>query len=75
MIAAKLLLLCLIPWLWPYRVPILIAVIVIASIGSHMPRCYRYYSILDRRLVTTAEAPFATDAPALRVPRTSRPVR
>ena len=62
MIAAKLLLLCLIPWLWTYRVPILIAVIVIASIGSHMPRRYRYYSILDRRPVTTAEAPFAPEA-------------
>jgi hypothetical protein len=46
MIAAKLLLLCLIPWLWSYRVPILILVIVIASVGSHMPRRYRYYSIL-----------------------------
>ena len=34
-----------------------IAVIVIASIGSHMPRRYRYYSILDRRPVTMVEAP------------------
>jgi len=74
MIAAKLLLLCLIPWLWTYRVAILIAVIIIASIGSHMPRRYRYYSILDRRLVTTAEAPIATEAQALRVSRTHRPV-
>ena len=74
MVAAKLLLLCLIPWLWTYRVAILIAVIVIASIGSHMPRRYRYYSILDRRLVTTAEAPFAPEALTLRVPRTHRPV-
>jgi hypothetical protein len=55
MVAAKLSLLCLIPWLWTYRVPILIGVIIIASIGSHMPRRYRYYSILDRRLVTMAE--------------------
>lgn len=75
MIAVKLLLLCLIPWLWTYRVPILVAVIVISSVGSHMPRRYRYYSILDRRLVTTAEAPFAPEGPALRVPPTSRPVR
>jgi len=57
MIVAKLALLCLIPWLWTCRVPILIAVIVIASIGSHMPRRYRYYSILDRRPVTMVEAP------------------
>ena len=75
MVAAKLLLLCLIPWLWTYRVPILIAVIIIASVGSHMPRRYRYYSILDRRPVTLAEAPFATEAQALRVPPASRPVK
>ena len=56
MIAAKLLLLCLVPWLWNYRVPLLIAVIAIASIGSHMPRRYRYYSVLDRRPVTMAKA-------------------
>src|ERR1039457_3405609 len=62
MIAAKVSLLFLIPWLWTYRVPILIVVIIISSIGSHMPRRYRYYSILDRRPVTTAEAPFATEA-------------
>jgi hypothetical protein len=74
MIAAKTLLLCLIPWLWTYRVAMLIAVIIIASIGSHMPRRYRYYSILDRRLVTTPEAPIATEAQALRVSRTHRPV-
>lgn len=57
MIATKLCLLCLIPWLWSYRVPILIAVIVIASVGSHMPRRYRYYSLVNRRPVTMAEAP------------------
>ena len=57
MVAAKVSLLCLIPCLWTCRVPILIAVIIIASIGSHMPRRYRYYSILDRRPVTMVEAP------------------
>jgi hypothetical protein len=30
-------------------VPILIAVIVIGSVGSHMPRKYRYCSLLPRR--------------------------
>jgi hypothetical protein len=44
-------LLCLIPWLWQYRVPILVAVIVIASVGSHMPRRFRHYSLLHRRVV------------------------
>jgi hypothetical protein len=57
MIAAKLSLLALIPWLWTCRVPILIVVILIASIGSHMPRRYRYYSLLDRRPVTMVDGP------------------
>jgi hypothetical protein len=57
MTAAKLSLLSLIPWLWTCRVPILIVVILIASIGSHMPRRYRYYSLLDRRPVTMVDGP------------------
>jgi hypothetical protein len=28
---------CLIPWLWDYHVAILVVVIIIASVGSHMP--------------------------------------
>jgi hypothetical protein len=48
MVIGKLLLLCLIPWLWHARVPILIAVIVIGSVGSHMPRKYRHFSLLPR---------------------------
>ncbi len=48
MVVAKLLLLLLIPFAWSYRLPILLAVIVLASIGSHMPARFRYYSILDR---------------------------
>lgn len=45
----KLLLLCSIPWLWDYRVPILISVLVIASVGAHMPRRYRDFSLLRLR--------------------------
>jgi len=56
MIAVKLSLLCLIPWLWTDRVAILIAVIAIASAGSHMPRRYRYYSLLERRPVMMADS-------------------
>jgi hypothetical protein len=51
----KVLLLCLVPLVWNYRVPILIGVVVIASIGSHMPRRLRYYSFLERRVVESAE--------------------
>jgi len=43
----KLMLLVLILWRWDYRVPILAAVIVLGSVGSHMPRRYRHYPILD----------------------------
>jgi hypothetical protein len=49
MILLKLLLLCLVPWLWSYRVPILFVVIVIASVGSHMPRQVRHYSLIPGR--------------------------
>ncbi len=50
-VIAKLLLLAAIPWAWDYRVPILFAVIVIASVGSHMPGRFRYYSIVHRRVL------------------------
>jgi hypothetical protein len=51
LVFCKLFLLCLIPWLWQYRVPILVLVIVIASVGSHMPGRFRYYSFVHRRVV------------------------
>ena len=47
----KMLLLCTIPWLWSYRVPILAAVIIIASVGSHMPARFRYYSLVHQRVL------------------------
>lgn len=48
MVLAKLALLCVIPLLWEYRVPILLVVIVLGSVGSHMPRRFRYYSLVLR---------------------------
>ena len=51
MVLAKLLLLCAIPSLWDYRVPILLVVLVIASVGSHMPSRFRYYSVVHRRVL------------------------
>jgi len=48
MVVGKLVLLCLIPWQWNARVPVLIAVMVIGSIGSHMPKRYRHYPLLSR---------------------------
>ncbi|MBC8873213.1 MAG: hypothetical protein H8E44_27580 [Planctomycetes bacterium] len=52
-VLGKMALLCLIliPQLWAYRVPILVAVIVIASVGAHMPARYRYYSFVHGRVL------------------------
>jgi len=52
-VLGKMALLCLIliPQLWAYRVPILVAVIVIASVGSHMPARFRYYSFVHGRVL------------------------
>lgn len=47
MVLAKVLLLCLIPWYWNARVPILVLVIILGSVGSHMPRRFRHYSPFD----------------------------
>jgi len=51
LVLVKLLLLLLIPFAWPYRLPILLAAIVLASVGSHMPARFRYYSIVERRVL------------------------
>jgi hypothetical protein len=48
---AKLGLICLIPWLWDFRVPILLAVVTLASIGSHAPRTIRHYSVVFKRVM------------------------
>jgi hypothetical protein len=50
-VLVKLALLALIPWAWDYRAPILFVVIVIASVGSHMPGRFRYYSVIHRRVL------------------------
>ena len=43
MLALKLLLLCLIPWAWSFRVPLLFAAVVVGSVASHLPKKYRHY--------------------------------
>jgi hypothetical protein len=45
----KLALMCSIPWLWEYRVAILMLMVVVASVGSHMPGRVRLSSRLHRR--------------------------
>ena len=51
MTMTKLALLSAVPFFWSQRVPILLAVVVIASVGAHMPGRFRYYSLLHRRVV------------------------
>jgi hypothetical protein len=51
LVLVKLGLLGTIPFLWNYRLPILLAVVVIASVGSHMPSRFRYYSVVHRRVL------------------------
>lgn len=47
----KLGLLLLVPVLWEQRVLLLVAVIVLASVGAHMPSRFRYWSLLTGRRV------------------------
>jgi hypothetical protein len=51
LVTAKLILLCLIPFFWNRRFPILLVVITLASIGAHMPARFRHYSVLSRKVI------------------------
>jgi hypothetical protein len=51
MLISKLALLCMVPFAWNFRVPILLTIVVIASVESHMPARFRHYSILYRRIM------------------------
>jgi hypothetical protein len=48
---AKLALICAVPLAWDYRLPILLAVVVVGSVVSHMPGRYRHYSVVYRRVI------------------------
>ena len=47
-------LLCVIPFAWSVRVPVLFTVVAIAGISAHMPGRYRHYSLLYRRSMKAA---------------------
>ena len=49
MLLAKLGLLCAMGLVGRRRLPILLAVVALAAIGSHMPRRWRHYSLLHRK--------------------------
>lgn len=51
MTMAKLALICTVPLAWDYRLPILLAVVVVGSIGSHMPGRFRHYSVVYRQVI------------------------
>jgi hypothetical protein len=51
MLLAKLALLGALGFAGLPRVPILLAAVAVASIGSHMPRRWRHYSLLHRRVM------------------------
>ena len=51
MLITKLILLCLVPFVWDFRVAILLIIVVIASVESHMPARFRHYSFLYRRVM------------------------
>ena len=53
----KLALICIVPLAWDHRLPILLAVVVIASVGSHMPARFRYYSVIERRVIPNRSGP------------------
>ena len=57
MTMGKLALICAVPLAWDYRFPILLAVIVIASVASHMPGRYRHYSVVYRKVIRDASGP------------------
>jgi len=64
MTISKLALLCIVPLAWNDRLSILLAVVVIASVGSHMSARYRYYSVLYRRVIRDSCGPGAHREPS-----------
>jgi len=57
MTLTKLALLCIVPLAWGQRLPILLAVVAIASVGAHMPARFRYYSVIRRRVIPNRSGP------------------
>jgi hypothetical protein len=51
LVLVKLLLIAAVAIFWAQRVWLLLAVLIIGSVGSHMPGRFRYYSIVHRRVI------------------------
>jgi len=54
---AKLVLVAAVPWFWEYRFPILLAVVALASVGSHAPARFRYYSVVYGKVIRCSGGP------------------
>ncbi len=57
MVLGKLVLIACVPWFWSYRLPILLVVLGLASVGSHMPARFRYYSVVLGEVVPCSGGP------------------
>ena len=57
MVMVKLALICVVPLAWDYRLPILLGVILIGSVGSHMSGRFRYYSVIYRQVIHDGYGP------------------
>lgn len=55
MVLVKLGLLLLVPIFWEQGLGLLLLVVVIASVGSHMPARFRHYSFVHRRVIGPGE--------------------
>ena len=55
MVLLKLAIVLAVPSFWEYRLLLLLSVVVIASVGSHMPARYRHYSLLHGHVVQAGE--------------------
>jgi len=57
MTMAKLALICVVPFAWDHRLPILLTAVVVASVGSHMSGQFRYYSVVYHKVIPDASGP------------------
>ncbi len=57
MTMTKVALICAVPLAWDFRLPILLTAIVVASVGSHMPARYRYFSVVYRQVIHDGSGP------------------
>lgn len=69
-VLVKLLLLAVIPLFWEHRVWVLLAVVIVASVGSHMPSRFRHFSFLPGHSGETREVIMEEQARERRSART-----